>query len=717
MKRLAACAVILTLLGACGGSDSDIGPTDLTSGNGAPSSGAGSPTTGFTALFVPLSGVLPYPNDAYFSGSTDGTLNMPVSSFAPVTFRMPGSTVAEPVMNALDGFSTTESFSARFDAPIAASSLNAANVFVFQVKTDPATKGVKEFVRPLTLGTDFTVAVDAASSGTTLLISPVKPLAPKSSYLVLLTNGIKDTTGNAASADSDYAAISSAILTEFAGRPAGSQPAVAACTSFANPISKGLCQLTSTHFIVASAVGVSPASIVLSFSFTTQSISDTLVALNATTTAGAYAIADSGLTTAQVIPGSPGFARIYAGTLRVPYYLAPPSAQNPTAPLTQYWLTDTNQPNPPGIAASSRLVTQFKPLPAVNASLDIPLLLTIPTGASPGPNGWPVVIFQHGTPRTRGDALLVADSYAAAGFATIAIDLPLHGITPADMFAALRIAGKERTFDLDLVDNATGAPGPDGSIDPTGTHFINLANVLVTRDNLRQATSDQIVLTRTIPTIDYDHNGSPDFDANRIYFVGYSLGAIASVPFLGVNSDIRAASLPMGAGRLPYILQESSFYRPRINAALAAANAALVPGSPLYNTFFRDAQTAVDSADAINYATAATALPGASPRKIHMMFIVGGAPNSTGGTWAPDGTVPSNRSQALATLMNLAVFTSSGAVTGPGAQVRLNSGVHGSYLDPTPAPAVWLEMQQQIAAFIATDGGAVSIANPTVVTQ
>jgi dienelactone hydrolase len=480
---------------------------------------------------------------------------------------------------------------------------------------------------------------------------------------------------------------------------------------------KGLCQLTSTHFLVASGAKVTPSNIVLSASFTTQSISDSLVALNALATAGAYTIQDTGITTGQAIPGLPDLSEIYAGTLRVPYYLTAPSAQNPTAPLTSYWLSDPAQPNPARVNPASRLVTRFQPLPAVTASLDIPLLMTIPRGGSPGPNGWPVVIFQHGTPRTRGDALLVADSFAAAGFATIAIDLPLHGITPSDLFKALRIPGIERTFDLDLVNNKTLAAGPDGVIDETGTHFINLANVLVTRDNIRQATSDQITLVKTIPTIDYDHNGTPDLDGNRIYFVGYSLGAIASVALLGVNSDIKAASLPMGAGRLPYILQQSSFYGPRINASLAAANAALVPGSPLYNTFFRDAQTAVDSADGVNYAVAATTLPTGSPRKIHMMFIVGGAPNSTGGTWAADGTVPAPRSQALADLMGLTVFTSSGPVTGVGAQVRLNSGVHGSYLDPTPSAAVTLEMQQQIATFIASDGALLSIANPAVVAQ
>ena len=35
----------------------------------------------FHANFVPASGVLPYPTDLYFSGSTDGTLNWPCDAF------------------------------------------------------------------------------------------------------------------------------------------------------------------------------------------------------------------------------------------------------------------------------------------------------------------------------------------------------------------------------------------------------------------------------------------------------------------------------------------------------------------------------------------------------------------------------------------------------------------------------------------------------------
>jgi hypothetical protein len=113
-------------------------------------------------------------------------------------------------------------------------------------------------------------------------------------------------------------------------------------------------------------------------------------------------------------------------------------------------------------------------------------------------------------------------------------------------------------------------------------------------------------------------------------------------------------------------------------------------------------------------------LPAGNARNIHMFYIVGGAPHPAGGTWAPDDTVPFARSQALANLMGLKVVTTTEVFTEPadtGAQVRLNSGVHGSYLDPDPAvaPAVFNEMQTQIADFLANEGTQVTVTNPTVI--
>ena len=45
----------------------------------------------------------------------------------------------------------------------------------------------------------------------------------------------------------------------------------------------------------------------------------------------------------------------------------------------------------------------------------------------------------------------------------------------------------ERTFNLDLENNSTGAAGADGQIDASGTWFLNWKSLITTRDNLREA--------------------------------------------------------------------------------------------------------------------------------------------------------------------------------------------------------------------------------------
>src|SRR5262249_55809878 len=87
MKRQAATSLILAalVLAGCGGGKGEVGPTNTASGNGNPG-GATPPAQNdpATALFQPLQGVLPYPTDVYFLGSTDGTLNIqPANALMP----------------------------------------------------------------------------------------------------------------------------------------------------------------------------------------------------------------------------------------------------------------------------------------------------------------------------------------------------------------------------------------------------------------------------------------------------------------------------------------------------------------------------------------------------------------------------------------------------------------------------------------------------------
>jgi hypothetical protein len=316
-------------LGACSSPSSDApGPTNPLSGNGQPQGGA-PPLAAFHALFQPEQGILPYPTDLYFVGSSDGTLRLPTG-----LATLPNATT----INGLDGFSTTAAITASFSAPIDATTLNPADVVVIRLTLDNATKAPSlppapgaQLPRALAYGTDYTVYVsgDPKSSpagafseavdggGTQLVIQPTHPLDASSGatnigYLVLLLNGIKDTSGDVAVADTDYATVRNAALADLQ-----SGAASPTCASVTDATLNGICRLTFGHLAIAAQGGLNPANVVLSFSFSTQSTADTLNVIwqidQATPVApGTAVVAPTGLTTKAILAAhgiaSPGFA-------------------------------------------------------------------------------------------------------------------------------------------------------------------------------------------------------------------------------------------------------------------------------------------------------------------------------------------------------------------------------------------------------------------------
>ena len=687
MDRLtrAACLAVTLFLSACSGGHGTGGPIATASGNvklaGLTPPAAQAPTA---ALFQPSAGILPYPTDLYFAGSTDGTLNI-----QPANALMPNQTA----INALDGFSTTAVIRARFGGALNPASFTAQSVIVLQVTIDNTTKATTGVVQPLIYGVDYTTGVGPeASVGNTILeIRPTHPLVPSTGttnngYLVLLTNAITDATGNAATADTDYANIKAALPT---------------CAAITASALHGICQLTAAHLQIAQAIGLNPANIVLSFSFSTQSIFDTLAAVGQTASPQPLNVHSTGLTTAQANPRLSGHATIYVGTLSIPYYLSR------TEPLTGYW-----QGNPSPLDPSSRFLTRFNPVPVPTETLQIPVLVTVPNeNSAAGPakpaGGWPALVFEHGITRNRTDMLAVADSFADSGFVVVAIDLPLHGLTDPTsplyasganpLYAGLSLPASgsiERTFDLDVVNNTTGAPGPDGQTDPSGTSFINLSSVLTTRDNLREGAADLITLTRSLPNMKLDSDPAGDINPAGIHFLGHSLGAIVGAVYLGVaaKTEVSTATLAMPGGGLTSLLRDSPTFGPKIIAALEAQG--LVQGTTLFEQFLRDAQTVVDAGDPLNYIAAA-----ATNHPIHLLQIVGSDSSP------PDQVVPNSATQRLinaAALVRIPAAALPGPVTnanGFRAYVNFVIGDHGSIIDPTASLAVTTEMQAEAITF------------------
>src|SRR5437773_10825784 len=537
MKKLIAAGMVWVALlagGCSSGGYGSVGTESLTGFNGNP--GGSTPVTqpsSNTALFHPAAGVLPYPTDLYFAGSTDGTLNI-----QPPNALMPN----QGAVNALDGFSTTAVIRERFGGALNSASFTAASIIIVPVTTDNLTKATTGVLAaPLTLGTDFSAGLgqEALVGNTILEIKPLHPLMPSTclsggmflgpncatgtGYLVFLMDGITDFLGNHTVPDTDYASIKGALPS---------------CAAISDATLHGICQLTGAHMLIAQGLGLNPAHIVLSFSFTTESTVDTLALISATATAQTITVQHPpGFTTAALGLGLPGHADLYVGVLNVPYY------SSKTAPLTEYWHAP-----PFPLDTTSTLVTRFNPLPVPTATLQIPVLVSVPNATSlyvtgggtvPPPGGWPLLIFQHGITRNREDMFAVADSFADAGFVVVAVDLPLHGITNQSdplyasganpLYAGLGLPASgsiARTFDL-----ATA-----GVRDPSGLHFINLTSLLTSRDNLRQGVADLITLARSLPHLSLGAAGSANPAA--IHYLGHSLGAIEGGTLMGV---IRAA--------------------------------------------------------------------------------------------------------------------------------------------------------------------------------
>ncbi|HEX7373328.1 MAG TPA: hypothetical protein VF277_00005, partial [Steroidobacteraceae bacterium] len=452
------------------------------------------PTTVASAKFNITTGDLPYPADPFFfSGTTDGTLNLPTIAYRPASMQA--------ALNALDGWSTSATLSTGFSLPIDAATLTGAAVKIVKVYLNPLNKAPVDVTDPvqvasflptgwnlaqgpvagvLAYGTDFTASVDDSndSYGKFLKITPLKPFESSSGpvvtggkifnigYIVYLTNAMKSTDGQSFGPSDLYASYKSA--------PADCS------TITSNATDKLICQFTKPQLAIGQAVGINPATVILSWSFSTQSRDDTFAYIATTSAPKATLVVPAFsvplgriLNTHDANAGLQGKANIYVGSTVLPYYLTPTDgtqtlAQQKAAVNGSVW-TAAGAPLVPGLDPTSRVLSMFNPIPNKVADVTVPVLLTVPNANSACPGmpagGWPVAIVQHGITGDRSQALAMADAFADQCFIVAAIDLPLHGITSTSATNPLTgfhcfappaaanpacLGAVERTFDVDL---------------------------------------------------------------------------------------------------------------------------------------------------------------------------------------------------------------------------------------------------------------------------
>ena len=764
-KSLALCSLfaIFTGLSGCGGGSGTETPPPLT----GPS--AFEPKT--YPRFDPVTSDLPFNTDLLFAkaATSDGTADL----------GAPTDTVRAAV-NALDGFST----SAFFDVLIAGSLDPAsaiANQSVFLVALDTGTADALDpaNIQGISGLASFDVQVVSLDGGSNnvLRIRPTAPLKPKTKYLVILTNDLKDSAGAALTASWSYNALRDPDYETLEAL----LPVRSAILGWEALAGAFLAQLSGGALTSATA----KAKLVLTYTFTTTDPQTSLMGLAAPRAALKAQLMASGLdelvakgsvdqlqsygllTTPKSRPvgveAATGFdmgdlapgalatqvGKLYTGYIQLPYYQQAPVNGDFSPVVGHSW-----QPNqslasalsvdlPSDVDGSYNLTYRF-PFPVATGSETVPLQITLPEpGLTPsyaggyscaqvyGASGYPTVIYVHGITSDRTSILALAHSLASQCIATLAIDLPLHGVAADNPFANyLNVerngfavvyganAPHERHFNMA---GEAGSPvamdfEEPGATDTSGAQFTNLSNLTNTRDNNREAVIDLLNLSASLGAINQQVQDklSAKLDLDRVYVEGVSLGgilggifvaanqqAIAADSYAGFSSDLtplRGLVLSSSGSQVSQIMTNSAKFGVTVREGLAAAGASY--GTSNYERFVYAAQSAMDAADIVNFGQNLANL--GIPLLIQEVAEDQVIPNSLD-------SAPLCGIEPLAGLMDTQWLGLGAASLGRG-WVKMNAGGHTSILRPEGTQsaevqlAVTAELQAQLISFVLNDG-------------
>jgi dienelactone hydrolase len=572
---------------------------------------------------------------------------------------------AAPGFQALDGFATTGAILAPTTDLVAAATITSATVKLFDISgaspqlVDPNTY-ITQPAEAVQSGLTSAIILQpaGATAGDTSSPFRTRPLKDSTDYAVVISDGVKDKTGQAIG-----------------------QGTVMKILQFTNPISVGgksqligiddttagaLERMRQKLPAIIAASGFGTSHVAMAYTFHTQTILSTATQLGALPYPKP---ATTGAPTAAIATLTPqlAFAK---------YGVDPASVANASinevleTKITTFNLLDpaTGAFNPAGITADETINVLIATPQSGNVAACAGALTGFGKCA-------PLVVFGHGIGRSRADMLLVANTFAAKGFVTVAIDAAKHGdrsfctsnqatttingitvpqcVTGTTCTTALPAGAQGDTNPPGTCGNdptkfvkqpvspacrtpgaCAGYTGADG-IPLVSSNYLVSTNFFRTRDTLRQDIIDQSQLVRALafvpsgppPTghalFDYMFAQGVIVDPAKVYFAGQSLGAIRGTVDVATNPRISRAVLNVGGGTIVDIFTTSPAFSTSTNALLAGLG--IQPGAnSAYFQFLVVAKTILDPADAVNFAghLQANTLPNLLPP-------LGGNPNGS----------------------------------------------------------------------------------------
>ncbi len=540
----------------------------------------------------------------------------------------------------------------------------------------------------LTYGIDFV----ASASGNTVAILPLKPLESATSYIIVVTKSLKTVTGESVSSPAQYIDARNDVLgIKALNSKVEVQETLVKAYSAANPFAPTVLKAAASGDpSLAQPVPLTASNIALSYSVTTQNIEAPIKQAQSQITAPSIQLAPVDALTAigQAISAASTsgntqlITKLTKAKLGLACLLSDPTdclGQNPASwtpsPLADVYIgkvagmvsfLDPNDPANSTWQGTNRTNPNDHSLNAINlykadpqGTVDVPVIVTVPSAASGCAAPYPVTIYQHGITSNRVTLLALARSLAGACQVGVAIDLPEHGlyVNPDSELSGLAIAVSNiinqatsggYAADERLVTRGAAAGGAcmqgakvtaaDGrEVCASGDSYINLFNLANARDVLRQSVIDLDSLYLALQnssTLVSTMSGSVQIDTANINFVGMSLGAIVGETFAAtlsnISGNLQHIVFNVGGGGIAKLLDGSASFEPVITQGLAAKG--VTKPSASYTSFLIAAQTLVDSADPINYTDQLASIK----TKILFQEVVGD------GSTQPDLVVPNN---------------------------------------------------------------------------
>lgn len=522
----------------------------------------------------------PFPSDRFTAFDSHQLTGLRVNVPLPNCATNPSDCADLTLLNQLDGFNLQPRLSIPFDGAIDVSTVNSQTVFLLQLPGRGLVEADGDISNPHVIGINQ-IVWDPASL--TLFAESNDHLDEDSNYLLIVTTGVHDASGNPIASGSAFA--------QFIHGDGGVDG------KNADRLLKGY-QAALKHSLdndVLKNIGISSGDVAAASIFTTESATATLRSIREQIKSAPAPAVNFNL-------GTGGEKTVFPlNTVTGLTWNVQALTVGPLIPNSLNALLGALQVFPGSIStlAFGKFTGQhwqngnvFIPQVPTRQSVpsqgteDIFFNLFIPSGPRPT-NGWPVAIFGHGfTDSKQGAPFAVASTLAHNGIASIAINVVGHGFGPNSTLTV-----RQGTTSTTFLEGGRGVDqdgnGQITSAEGSSTFVLSPQATVGSRDALQQTVADLMQLVRAIQGgIDANGDGLQDLDPNRIYYAGQSFGGIYGTIFLGIEPDVRAGVPNVPGGPIVDIVRLSPSFQLLLTQSLSVRTPVLLnAGPPL---FFND---------------------------------------------------------------------------------------------------------------------------------